>query len=212
MKYTFFIIALFFMCNLSAQQYKTYKKINDSTYVETRSFEEEEKAQLSEDAVLGAFFREMDRWANIENRHFNNALSAQRVFSALNRDQKALIPDTTYVQYNSFRDTVHSYSSLQRDESNAIVYDSEIMIGDTTYNAQLFRNASGAQVLRLADPVGTYSARFLQADKTIRVGSNVPLPQLTGFADLEYIRENTAFVIYYGIIENKLVRLKIRKR
>jgi hypothetical protein len=213
MKYTILLFSLLFVCSLSAQEYKTYKKVNDSTYLETRSFEEEDAVQLSEDAVLSAFFREMDRWARIENRHFNNLLAAQRVFGALNRDQRALIPDTTYVEYNAFRDTIYSYPELKRDESNQIVYDSEIMIGDTTYSAQLFRNAGGAQVLRIESPAGSYAARFVEADKTIRVGANTPLPQLNDFIDLRWIRENDRFVLFFGMADgNKIVRLKIRKR
>jgi len=212
MKYVIFLLSLFFVCSLSAQEYKTYKKVNDSTFVETRSYEVEEETELSEGAVLRALFREIDRWANIESRHYLNLLSAQRVFGALRRDQMTLIPDTTYNEYNSFRDTIYSHPELKRDESNDIVYDSEILIGDTTYSAQLFRNAGGAQVLRIEDPAGNYAARFIASDKEIRVGINEPLPGLSDYCDLRYINENPGFIVYFGVIENKVVRLKIRKR
>lgn len=203
---------ILFACSLSAQEYKTYKKLNDSTYVETRSFEVEEATELSESAVLSAIFREIDRWANIENRHYNNMLAANRVGGALRRDQLTLIPDTTYAAYNSWRDTLYSYPELARDTANAIIYDSRLMVGDSTYHAQLFRNAGGVQVLRLENPAGNYSARFIEADKTIRVGTNTPLPGLNDFCDLRYIRENARFVVYFGLIENQVVRLTIAKR
>jgi len=212
MKYVLFLFSFFLVCSLPAQEYKTYKKVNDSTFVETRSYEVEEETELSEGAVLRALFREIDRWANIESRHYLNSLAAQRVFVALRRDQESLVPDTNYIQYNQFRDTIYSHPELKRDESNQIVYDSEILIGDTTYNAQLFRNAGGAQVLRIEDPAGNYAARFIASDKEIRVGINEPLPGLSDYCDLRYINENPGFIVYFGIIENKVVRLKIRKR
>ena len=212
MKYVIFLLSLFFVCSLSAQEYKTYKKVNDSTFVETRSYAIEEENELDKRSYLAAMFAEMDRWANTENRHYLNSLSSQRVFIALRRDQESFVPDTNYIQYNQFRDTIYSYPELKRDESNQIVYDSEILIGDTTYSAQLFRNAGGVQVLRIENPAGNYAARFVKADKEIRVGVNEPLPQLSSFADLRYINENQFFVVYFGIIENKVVRLKIRKR
>lgn len=215
MKYvlSILVVCAFFATTTQAQtEYKTYKKINDSTYVETRSYEVEEETELDKGAVLAAMFKEMDRWVELENRHYLRSLQSQRVFSALRRDQMALIPDTSYNEYNRFRDTIYSYPELQRDESNQIVYDSDILIGDTVYAAQLFRNAGGAQILRIESPAGNYAARFTASDKEIRVGTNTPLPQLSGFADLKYINETPNFVIYLGIIENKVVRLKIRKR
>jgi len=212
MKHVFFLIAFSLVCNLSAQEYKTYKKVNDSTFVETRSYEVEEQTDLSQSQVLSNIFREMDRWADIENKHFNNMLTAQRVFGALNRDQRALIPDTTYFQYNAFRDTIYSYPELQRDEFNAIVYDSEVRVGDSTYEAQLFRNAGGAQVLRIAETASNHSARFVESDKVIRVGANEPLPGLNGFCNLSFIRETPNARVYFGLIENQVVRLIIRKR
>lgn len=213
MKYLFSILVLFFaVFTLSAQEYKTYKKVNDSTFVETRSYEVEEETELDKSSVLSAIFREMDRWANIENRHFNNMLAAQRVFGALNRDQRALIPDTTYQQYNAFRDTIYSYSELQRDESNQIIYDSRLLIGDSSYTAQLFRNAGGAQVLRIAETATNHSARFIESDKVIRVGANLPLPGLNSFCDLSLIRETPNAMVYFSIVENQVVRLIIKKR
>lgn len=213
MKHLFlFILTALFFTTTQAQEYKTYKKINDSTFVETRNLEEEEATEFNQDAVLTAFFRQMDRWANIKNRHFNNELAAQRVFSALNRDQRALIADTTYVQYNDFRNKLYSYDSLHRDETNQIVYDSRVTVGDTTYNAQLFRNAGGVQVLRIEEPAGNYAARFVESDKVIRVGGNTPLPQLTDFVDLNFIRETNAFQVYFARVGTTRVILRIRKQ
>ena len=212
MKYVFFLIAFSLVCSLSAQEYKTYKKLNDSTFVETRSYEVEEATELDQDAVLAAIFREMDRWADIENRHFNNMIAAQRVFGALNRDQRDLLPDTNYIQYNSFRDTIYSNPELIRDKNNRIIYNSRLTIADSAYGVQLFRNAAGAQVLRISETMSNHSARFIESDKVIRIGGNEPLPGLSSFCDLSFMRETINVRVYYGLSDNKVVRLFIRKR
>jgi hypothetical protein len=209
MKYTILLFSLLFVCSLSAQEYKTYKKVNDSTYLETRSFEEEDAVQLSEDAVLSAFFREMDRWARIENRHFNNLLAAQRVFGALNRDQKALIPDTTYNDYNSFRDTLYSLPALDT------LFESELITPDSSYQIQLYRNNSNAQVIRLegGGASETFQARFVASTYAIRLGTDAkPIPGLMYSIVLHKTNETQRFVVYEYEAPQGFIKLRIRKR
>ena len=206
------LVAFFATAQVQGQEYKTFKKLNDSTFVETRSYEVDEAAQLDKEKVLAELFREMDRWANVKNRHFNNTFAAQRVFGALNRDQRDLVPDTNYIEYNRFRDTIYSNPELIRDDNNQILYNSRLTIADSAYGVQLFRNAAGAQVLRISETMSNHSARFVQSDKVIRIGGNEPLPGLSSFCDLSFIRETKNVRVYYGLYDNKVVRLFIRKR
>jgi len=214
MKYliSIFLVVAFFATSY-AQTYKTYKKVNDSTFVETRSYEVEEQDELTKAEVVQNMFSEIDRWVDIENRHALNELAARRVYNALIVQQGELVPDTSYLAYNKRWDGEYSYPELARDEGNAIIYDSKLLIGDTTYSGQIFLNAVGGQTIRLQETVSNYPVRFIRGNKILRLGTGAVLPpQLNSYVDLIFINENRLYRNYFALAEGKVVRLQIAKQ
>lgn len=210
MKYRILAFVLFLSINSFAQTYKTYEKTSDSTYVERVKQEVEEPTQLSKDEVVQSIFSEIDRWVDIESRRYLESFAAKRIYNSLIRQQLDLVPDTSYIAYNARWDKEYSYPKLTRDSiTNQIIYDSELLIGDTTYNIQVFQNPNGIQVARLQEPAQVVVVRHIRGNKIIRLNGNVP--QLSTFADLYYINENTFWRVYFAVSEGKLVRLRIRK-
>ena len=210
MKYRILAFVLFLSINSFAQTYKTYQKTSDTTYVETVKQEVEEPTQLSKDEVVQSIFSEIDKWVDIESRRYLESFAAKRIYNSLILQQLDLVPDTSYITYNARWDKEYSYPELTRDSiTNQIIYDSELLIGDTTYSVQVFQNPNGIQVARLQEPAQVVVVRHIRGNKIIRLNGNVP--QLSTFADLYYINESRFWRVYFAVSEGKVVRLKIRK-
>lgn len=188
-----------------SQEYKTYQKLNDSTFVETRSFTQEEQTNLTKEQTITKIFQEIEKWARDENYYFRSELGALRVQNQLRVEQNQLIPDTSYLNYISYLDTIYSKPAFDGQ------YQSQLTIGDSTYNVQAFRNANGAQLLRIQELSTNVPARFLNPYK-LRIGNtNSALPQINLICELKKLNENNQFVVFYDRIGIIPVRLKLKK-
>jgi hypothetical protein len=210
---TQFLAAIFSVLAFSvfgqSVEYESLQRLNDSTFVVVKTTDTDEAPTISADQALILLFRLRDNYARLENKKLNEAFLIDRIGDALNRDILNLFPDTTYLDYNAWRDTVYT------NPSNTGAYESILRIGaDTTLNLEFFRTVGGNSVVRIqGDGTNTnYSARFIESDLVLRLGNNAkPLPYFASPIELFYLKtDNEANFKNYFYMDTAGRRIKLR--
>lgn len=211
------LILSVFTIALTAQnvEYNTLKRVNDSTFVVVKTTDTEDAQTVDASQAQAQLFRLIDNYYRLENKKFQEGLTIDKIAGNLERDLKDLFPDTSYLDYNAYQDTVFTNPSRES------VYASQLIIGgtvDSTLYLEFFRNLAGTPVFRIqGDTTNTnYSARFVEGSYTIRLGNNAKNIDLLGTAiELQYYKaENeTKFKNYYATLPDRTrVRLRIKVR
>jgi len=205
------VIILLLAANLTyGQSYDTYKAKTDSTYVLSSSTDDEEATELTEDQALKGLVDLINNYYRLKNRKFQQWYSSDRIGAALEQDLKSLFPDTTYLEAIAANDSLFAHPIRTQE------YDSQLkVIGDSTYNVEIFLTAGKNQVLRIeGDTSNTnYSVRFVEGIYTIRLGNNAkPLPFLTTPIELQYIKPSNDGSRYRTYYKELADRTKIRLR
>lgn len=214
MKIQLISLFLFFAYSVNAQvEYRTLKKVTDSTFVEQTVSDTEESAVLTLEQALSAFFRTIDNYHRLKNKKFQEEFTINRIVTNLERDVITYFPDTSYLDYNKYQDTVYS------NPARTGIYASQLQISqDTTLYLEFFRAANGAQIFRIQGDITNtnYPARFMEGSYTLRLGSLTKyIDQLGGPVDLHYYatQNERVFKNYIRKLDNnKIARLRLKVR
>jgi len=207
----------FLSLKLGAQvEYRTLKKLNDTTFVVTKTTDTEDAETLSAEEALSNLLRLIDNYDRLENKRYQQQIRISQIGNALRRDLSTLFPDTSHLDY------IRRYDSLYSAPAPDGIYASQLVVRgavDSLMYLSVFRSPNGMQFFRVQSDTtnSAYPLRFIDAGYTLRLGNNAkPLPVIGKAIQLRVIdipNERGRFKSFYAILDdNTRVRLRLKTR